>query len=56
MVHVRNICCILVTLDVFQLETSKDVKLEQPENIASIVVTLAVLKPETSKDVKLLQP
>ena len=46
----------LVTFDVFQFDTSSDVRPEQPKNMQLISVTFDVLKFETSSDVRPEQP
>ena len=43
------------TFDVFKLDTSSDVRLEQPPNIPPMFFTLDVSKPDTSSDVRLEQ-
>jgi hypothetical protein len=50
-----NMFAIVVTLEVFQLETSTDVNTLQLRNILSIDVTLPVFHFDTSRPVSALQ-
>ena len=43
---------ISVTREVFQLDTSKEVREEQPLNIKTILVTREIFQLDTSKEVK----